>query len=253
MLLRAGTSGFSFPAWKGTFYPERAPDTELLTHYAGRLATVELNNTFYRMPKSSVVVGWREQVPDSFRFVLKASRRITHQAKLRDVGDAVGYLYRAVQQLGSTFGAVLFQLPPFVRKDVTLLADFLAVLPPRAQGALEFRHPSWFTDDVYELLRQHGVALVGADTEEDGLTSPVVPTAPFGYLRLRDRAYTDAELSVWLERISAQGWSEVFVFFKHEEQGPFMAERLQALASGPGLVKSTSAQSAASKARQQTR
>jgi uncharacterized protein YecE (DUF72 family) len=230
--VRVGTSGYSYKAWKGSFYPDDLPDAEMLRFYARRLRTVEINNTFYRMPSKPLLGRWVAEVPEDFTFVLKASQRITHQKRLRDVGEAVAYFFDAASVLGGRLGPVLFQLPPFARKDAGRLGDFLAQVPPGRRVALEFRHPSWFDDEVYGLLRSGGAALCVADVAEpDGIPAPLVATAPWGYLRLRRPDYSEADLAAWAERIGAQAWDAAFVFFKHEDEGrgAALAERLAAL------------------------
>ncbi len=230
---RVGTSGFSYKEWKGPFYPEKLAAKDMLRFYAERLGAVEINNTFYRMPKREVVAGWAEQVPDEFRFVLKASRRITHQAKLRDCEEAVGYLFRAADALSDKLGAVLFQLPPYLKKDVPLLREFLALVPEGRRAAVEFRSTSWLDDAVYDALRERDAALCVADFDEAQKKIPLVSTASWGYLRLRAAHYEDAELTAWNEAIDAQGWDTAFVFFKHEDEGvaPVLAARLLELAA----------------------
>ncbi|MCA9630463.1 MAG: DUF72 domain-containing protein [Myxococcales bacterium] len=226
MRVLAGTSGFSYKEWRGSFYPEDVSANDMLRVYAERLPAVEINNTFYRMPKSSVVASWAEQVPEDFRFVIKASQRITHRQRLRDVDDSVAYLFKVIAILEQRLGAVLFQLPPFLKKDVPLLQSFLAVLPPECRPVLEFRHPSWFCDEVYDALSVGNAALCGGDLDAETKAPPLVATTTFGYLRMRreDTSYSDAELDEWAERISIQRWSEAFVFFKHEVEGPMLAE-----------------------------
>lgn len=247
MIVRAGTSGFSYDEWKGLFYPDDLPASERLRFYASELPTVEINNTFYRMPKSDVVASWFEDTPPDFRFVLKASRRITHFSKLKDVADSVEYLFKVSAILRDKLAATLFQLPPWLRKDVALLRDFLDTLPAGSRAALDFRHLSWFDDEVYALLRSKDVALCGGDPEDDGVASPLVATASFGYLRLRDRDYDDAALDVWAERVRAQPWQEAYVFFKHETVGPELAARFgtrfggKPFAARPGIAKAHAA------------
>lgn len=236
MRVLAGTSGFSYPDWKGGLYPSDAKDGDFLRLYAARLPAVELNSTFHRMPRGSVVESWQAQVPSGFRFALKASRRITHQQKLRDTADTVGYLFRAVSHLSDP--AVLFQLPPFLQRDLPLLEDFLATLPAGAKAALEVRHRSWLDDGVYDLLRARGVALVATDERADGLAVPLIATASFGYLRLRAADYSDEGLDAWAERIAALPGGDALVFFKHEARGPEFALRLmERAASLPRLAR----------------
>ena len=201
----AGASGFAYKPWKGPFYPADLPDAEMLPYYAERLPTVEINNTFYRMPKAAMLEGWAAKTPAAFRFVLKASRRITHQQRLKDCADSVDYLFTAATALGDKLGPILFQLPPYMKKDVGLLAEFLAVLPAGRPVTMEFRHQTWFEDDVYAVLKDHGAALCLADTEDETKTAPIVATAGWGYLCLRRDDYDDAALRQWADTIRAQG------------------------------------------------
>jgi uncharacterized protein YecE (DUF72 family) len=197
----------------------------MLSFYAGKFGTVEINNTFYRMPSERVLVQWAEQVPDGFRFVLKASRRITHMQRLKNVEDPLSYLINNASLLGSKLGAMLFQLPPNMKKNLERLTTFLALLPDGWPAALEFRHDSWFDDEVYDALRSSGAALCVADTAEG--ETPLVATGTRGYLRLRRESYDDNALRGWGERIASQPWEEAFVFFKHEDEGagPALARR----------------------------
>jgi uncharacterized protein YecE (DUF72 family) len=222
----AGTSGYSYKEWKGAFYPEDLPAADMLRYYAGRLPAVEINNTFYRMPTEKLLASWAEQVPESFRFVLKAPQRITHKKKLEDTREETDYLYRTAATLRSRLGVVLFQLPPWLRKDVRRLERFLEELPAEARAAFEFRHASWFDDEVFETLRGKGCALCVADAEGD-LDVPLTATATWGYLRLRRTDYDEAALIDWSARVRSQPWEEAFVFFKHEDEatGPRLAER----------------------------
>jgi len=221
----AGTSGFSYKEWKGHFYPEDLSSGKMLAYYSGRLPSVEINNTFYRLPRESVVEGWAEQVPAHFRFVIKASRRITHFKRLKGAEDETGYLLRTVGLLGDRLGAVLFQLPPNMKQDLERLDAFLAGLGDPGRAAFEFRHASWFVEETYDCLRAHGAALCTADTDEED--AEIVQTAPWGYLRLRKPGYGEAALTEWAGRVEAAGWERAFVFFKHEDDaaGPEMAER----------------------------
>jgi uncharacterized protein YecE (DUF72 family) len=226
-----GTSGFAYKQWKGTFYPEKLPDAEMLGFYSRRFPTVEINNTFYRMPSRSVLARWAEETPAGFTFVLKAPQRITHQKRLGDVADEVSYFLGTSSALGGKLGPLLFQLPPFLKKDVPRLRSFLALLPPDRRAAVEFRHGSWFDEEVFAALRERGAALCAADTDEgEEAAGRVVPTAAWGYLRLRRAEYGEADLAAWAERIRAQPWPEAYVFFKHEEsgRGPDLAARLLA-------------------------
>ena len=225
-----GTSGFSYKEWRGTFYPEKFPEKQMLGYYAERLTAVEINNTFYRMPRASVLENWSSQVPDGFRFIIKASRKITHFGRLNNVGDETEYLVNTTQTLGPKLGAILFQLPGNFKKDLERLEAFLNLLPAGTRAAFEFRHESWFDDTVYELLGRHQVALCLSDSEDEPLAE-LTGTTSWGYLRLRRERYNNADLKAWLERAEAQGWDEVFVFFKHEEAGagPELAKRFAAL------------------------
>ncbi|HTT10638.1 MAG TPA: DUF72 domain-containing protein [Burkholderiaceae bacterium] len=216
MRMLAGTSGYSFKEWLGHFYPEKLPADEMLRYYAGRLDTVEINNTFYRMPDPAMLERWRTEVPDTFAFTLKVRRSITHDKRLKDAGpDTVEFLRRAAV-LGDKLGALLFQLPPFLRKDVGRLRDFLAVLPGGTRAAFEFRHDSWLDDEVYATLHDHDTMLCVADT--DAGDTPFVVTSTSAYVRLRRTHYEDAELRVWAERIAAQKVPLTYVYFMHEDE-----------------------------------
>jgi len=222
-----GTSGYSYPEWKGNFYPEKIAAKDMLHFYAGKFPTVEINNTFYRMPKESVLQGWADQVPEDFSFVIKASQRITHFQRLKDCGDLLGYLFRVAGVLGPRLGPLLFQLPPNMKKDVPRLKGFFDAMPERRRVAVEFRHASWFDDEVFDLLRGQEAALCVADTGEEPV-APLVATAGWGYLRLRRENFSDEELGEWAKRIREQPWSDAYVFLKHEEEGkgPKLAARL---------------------------
>jgi len=217
MRVRAGTSGFSYKEWKGSFYPEDLPAARMLAYYSERLPAVEINNTFYRMPKPALLEGWSAEVPPEFRFVLKASQRITHFKRLKEAGDDVAYFFGVAATLGERLGPALFQLPPTLKKDLPRLEAFLGTLPPGAKAAFEFRHASWFEDDVFAALRSRGAALCLAEDEE--LATPVVATADWGYLRLRRQDYGDADVAAWAARVREQPWTEAYVFFKHEDAG----------------------------------
>jgi uncharacterized protein YecE (DUF72 family) len=224
-----GTSGYSYAPWKGPFYPEKLPAAKMLGFYATRLPAVEINNTFYRMPRPEMLGKWAEEVPGSFRFALKAPQRITHHLRLVGTEDSLRLLHETAAVLGDKLGPVLFQLPPFFRKDLPTLESFLASLGQAAPGlraTFEFRHASWFEADVFAALASAGAALCIADDEK--LATPLEATAPFGYLRLRRQDYGEAEVATWAEKIAAQNWRETFVFFKHEDdgKGPALAEQL---------------------------
>jgi uncharacterized protein YecE (DUF72 family) len=218
-MIFVGTSGYNYPEWKGSFYPADLTSAKMLPFYAARFPTVEINYTFYRMPSEKIVAGWAAQVPSTFRFTLKAPRRITHDAKLVGCSDLVDTFCRVAGSLGPQLGALLFQLPPSLKKDLPRLEAFLGELPPEAPGAFEFRHPSWFDDEVMEALRARGQALCVADSEK--LESPLEVTADYAYFRLRDEGYQSADIVQWASRIDAlkSRCREIFVYFKHEEQG----------------------------------
>ena len=226
MNLYVGTSGYSYKEWKGTFYPEDLPEKQMLHFYGERFRTVEINNTFYRMPKESVLEAWAAEVAADFKFVLKASQRITHMQRLKDAGDSVSYLLKVAAVLKERLGPLLFQLPPYLKKDVPRLSEFLALLPAQPRAAFEFRHQSWFEQEVFELLRDHQAVLCIAEAEND-LDIPFVSTGDWGYLRLRRPDYGDMEMKDWIKRVREQNWRDAFIFFKHEEagKGPAMAKR----------------------------
>jgi len=250
MDLYVGTSGYSYGEWKGSFYPEDLPAKRMLAYYAERLNSVEINNTFYALPKASVLEGWAEQVPDGFRFSIKASRRITHFARLKpEAVEPTEYMMSTVASLGPRLGVVLFQLPPNMKLELDRLLGFVEVLPPGTPAAFEFRHESWNDARVHGALRERGMALVCADTEESAGDEPVVPTASWGYLRLRRPDYTDADLERWVARVAAAGWERAFVFFKHEDEGagPRLAARFRELAGGPRAPGATEAAASTSK------
>jgi uncharacterized protein YecE (DUF72 family) len=229
--IAAGTSGFAYKEWKGSFYPENLPSARMLRFYADRFATVEINHTFYRMPRAELLAGWAKEVPAGFSFALKAPRRITHVQRLAGAEDALQAFERAAEALGTKRGPTLFQLPPYLRKDVPRLREFLELLPAGDRAAFEFRHASWFDEEVYGLLRERGAALCVA--EADDLATPFVSTAAFGYLRLRRHDYSEDALRAWAERLRAAAWSEAWVFFKHDDAGtaPRFATELARLVS----------------------
>jgi uncharacterized protein YecE (DUF72 family) len=214
-----GTSGFQYPEWKGTFYPETLPASKMLSFYAERFSSTEINYTFHRIPSEKTIAGWVQATPEGFKFSLKAPQKITHFAKLRACDDTLTYFYKVVSALGQRLGVVLFQLPPSLQKDVILLGDFLRCLPSGMRAAFEFRHPSWFDDEVFAALKAHNLALCTADSEK--LSAPVIATADFGYLRLRREDYTSDDVARWTNTVQAQklNWSDAFVYFKHEESG----------------------------------
>jgi uncharacterized protein YecE (DUF72 family) len=233
MGLYVGTSGYSYKPWKGSFYPRGLPDRGMLRYYGERFPTVEINSSFYGMPRASVLEGWAGEAPSGFQFALKAPRTITHERKLGDAGDLTAQLVEVAGALTEgRRGPLLFQLPPTLKKDAARLGTFLAVLPRGVRAAFEFRHPSWLDDEVFGLLRDHGAALCIADADVD-LDVPFEATSDWGYLRLRRPDYNDADLGRWVKRIQGQGWNDAFVFFKHEDEGkgPRLATRFLELAA----------------------
>jgi uncharacterized protein YecE (DUF72 family) len=231
MAVIVGTSGYSYKEWKGTFYPSDLPAAKMLPFYAQHFGSVEINNTFYRMPEAKTIEKWSSEVPDGFRFVLKAPQRITHQKKLAGAEDEVRQLLEVASMLGPKLGPLLFQLPPYLKKETAKLRDFLALIPHGWRIALEVRHDSWCDDEIYALLREHDVPLCLSDTDE--VADPdtlLVRTASWGYMRLRRTDYTDEQLADWARRIEAQAWSDAYVFFKHEDEGkgPAFAKRFLA-------------------------
>lgn len=230
MKIYAGTSGYSYKEWKGTFYPEKISPREMLHFYSERLNAVEINNTFYHMPRESVLTSWAEQVYPDFVFALKAPQVITHLKQLRNVSGEIEYLFRTLSVLDRKLGPVLFQFPKSFRADRPLLKDFLALLPGTASCAFEFRNPSWLDAEILDLLRGKGSCLCIADTDENP-AKEIISTASWGYLRLRRSDYRSADLSNWMKRILSQKWKRAFVFFKHEDdaKGPEMAVRFHEL------------------------
>lgn len=231
--LWAGASGYAFKEWKGSFYPEKIQPDAMLAWYSERLPSVEINSSFYQMPKVNVLEHWAQVTPEAFRFSIKAPRRITHEARLAAdaAADPVAYLYRNLASLGAKRGPVLFQTPPFLKKDLARLKDFLALLPEGHHAAFEFRNASWFGDDVYALLQAAGASLCVSE-REDNEPPPLVETAPWGYVRLRLENYSQADLAAWAGRFAATRWQEVHVYFMHEPTAPgYAAALLQLQAS----------------------
>jgi uncharacterized protein YecE (DUF72 family) len=225
--LHIGTSGYNYPEWRGTFYPQKLPASAMLAHYAERFETVEINATFYRMPVAKTLEGWAAATPAGFVFTLKAPQRITHMRRLRGVDEPLRLFCDTARTLGAKLGPLFFQLPPSFKKETGRLRDLLVAVPPDLRCAFEFRHASWFADDVYEALRARDAALCVADTEEG--TTPDEITASWGYYRLRDVAYADAELAAWAAALTGPARREVFCYFKHEDTGtgPALAARLK--------------------------
>ena len=218
MKLHVGTSGYSYKEWKGNFYPEKLTAREMLPYYATKLSAVELNNTFYRLPQPSMVESWKAQVPDSFRFSVKASQRITHFKRLKDAEAETKYMLETVGGLQEQLGVVLYQLPPNMKKDLERLQVFVTHLPAEIPAAFEFRHPTWFEDDVLETLRGRNLALCISDTD-DLPVNQIDRTSDWGYLRLRRVNYSAEDLKEWWRRIGIQNWTTAYVFFKHEDEG----------------------------------
>ncbi len=239
MNIRVGTSGYAFKEWKGNFYPEDLPDDEQLGYYASQFGTVEINNTFYRLPKEHVLVDWASQVPEPFRFAIKASQRITHFGRLKpESKDALDFLLRNTVSLGEKLGPILFQCPPNLKKDLPRLENFLSYLPDGRRFTFEFRHESWFDDEVAALLRTRDAAL--CISEQDDLSVPFRSTASWGYLRLHRFDYDKPAIARWLQLVREQSWSDAYVYFKHDE-----AEDAVATAggmSGPSAVRDFEAQ-----------
>ena len=227
----AGASGYSFKEWKGTFYPKEMKPEGMLAWYSERLPTVEINNTFYRMPRTEMLETWAATAPDDFRFTIKASRRITHIARIKDTAaDSLGFLYRNLASLGAKRGPVLFQLPPNLKKDLPRLTSFLGMLPEGHNAAFEFRNDTWFTDDIYDALRRAGAALCLSE-REDNAPPPLVETAPWGYVRLRLETYSDDDLKQWAQRLQATSWRDIHVYFMHEPTAPAYAQSLMRFGS----------------------
>jgi uncharacterized protein YecE (DUF72 family) len=222
-----GTSGYSYAAWKGRFYPPKLPSKQMLRFYATQFASVEINNTFYKLPESSTIADWAVDVPARFTFAVKAPQQITHWLRLKNAAEPLREFWEATGLLGKKRGPVLFQLPPNFKKDLPLLEGFLTELPTGCRAAFEFRHASWFDDAVYQALRTAGVALCIAEDEK--LATPLEPTTGWGYLRLRREDYVDADIRKWARQIAKQKWRQAFVYFKHEDEakGPRFARLLQ--------------------------
>jgi uncharacterized protein YecE (DUF72 family) len=228
--LLAGASGYSFKEWKGTFYPADIKPDGMLAWYSERLPTVEINNTFYRMPKTSVLENWAATTPEGFRFSIKASQRITHMSRLKveSAAEPLGYLYKNLAALGAKRGPVLFQLPPNLKKDLPRLTAFLALLPADHNAAFEFRNDTWFADDVYAALKGAGAALCLSE-REDNAPPPLVETAPWGYVRLRLETYADDDLEKWAQTLEATSWHSIYAYFMHEPTAPAYAKALMEL------------------------
>ncbi len=227
MNLRIGTSGYAYREWRGKFYPLGLAPREMLPFYAQRFSSVEINATFYRMPALAVLESWLAQVPENFIFAFKAPGLITHRKRLRNVNEETAAFTTKISALGHNLGPVLFQLPPSLPRDLPLLRAFLAAIPA-IRFAIEFRHPSWSSDEVFALLCEQRCALCISD-RDDAPPPPLIATADFGYARLRRSEYTDKELQTWKEKFADLGWAEAFIYFRHEEtaKGPAFAARMQ--------------------------
>jgi uncharacterized protein YecE (DUF72 family) len=232
MNLHVGTSGYSYKEWKGNFYPEDLPAKEMLAFYSRRLPAVEINNTFYRLPQPSMIENWKHQVPNNFRFSIKATQKITHIKRLKNVADETKYLTETAALLQERLGVILFQLPPNMKKDAARLREFLDSIGSDCRTAFEFRNQTWFDNETLDLLRARDCALVVSDTDEKPL-SEIIKTASWGYLRLRRTNYEEKDLVQWLQRVQDQKWRDAFVFFKHEDEGigPKLAARFLELAA----------------------
>ncbi len=228
MNLWIGTSGFQYPEWRGTFYPEKFSTSKMLPYYAERFSSTEVNYTFHRIPSAKTIEAWFQATPERFRFALKAPQKVTHFAKLQNCGDTMRFFHQVASDLEKKLAPILFQLPPAFKKDAPRLAAFLDELPMGMQGAFEFRDASWLDAEVFELLRNKNIAVCIADSEK--LSTPVTSTASYGYLRLRREDYQPGDVARWAEVIKAQAglWSDVFVYFKHEESGtgPRLAQQM---------------------------
>ena len=218
-MIWVGTSGYNYPEWKGSFYPETLPAVKMLPYYAERFATVEINYTFYRAPTEKILEGWSSATPDRFKLTLKAPRRITHDARLRECADLVRQFIDTASVLGPKLGVLLFQLPPNLKKDVARFDTFLDAFPPGVRAAFEFRHESWLDEEIYARLRARNLALCVADS--DKLSTPVEITADYGYFRLRDEGYTPGDIERWAGVIQERTGHcrDVYVYFKHEDEG----------------------------------
>jgi uncharacterized protein YecE (DUF72 family) len=237
MRLWVGTSGYNYPEWKGSFYPQKLPAAKMLAYYAQAFRTVEINYTFYRTPNAKILAGWSRETPEGFRLTLKAPKRITHIAKLKGCGELLQYFLSTAATLGPKLGALLFQLPPYFRRDLTVLDEFVALLPADCCAAFEFRHASWMEPEVFARLRARNLALCVADSEK--FSTPLEITASYAYFRLRDEGYTPDDLRRWAGLIRARSGAcdDVYVYFKHEEAGKgpqFARVLLDAMAEAGG-------------------
>ena len=219
MAIWVGTSGYNYPEWKGSFYPEKLPTAKMLPYYAERFSTVEINYTFYRTPNAKLLEGWNRETPERFKLTLKAPKRITHDARLKDCAEKMDYFVKTAATLGPKLGALLFQLPPNLKKDLARFDAFLETFPPKACATFEFRHESWLDEEIYGRLKARNLALCVADSEK--LSTPVVITADYAYFRLRDEGYQKKDIVQWAQTIREKTahCNDVYVYFKHEEEG----------------------------------
>jgi len=224
-----GTSGFQYPEWKGKFYPEKIKPSEMLGFYSKEFSSTEVNYTFKRIPSQKTIETWRAGTPSDFRFSFKAPERITHFARLVNCGEVLSVFAEAIKPMEKKLGIVLFQLPPNFKKDASRLRDFVQAVPAPVKGAFEFRNVTWFDDETYTILRDHGMALCLA--EDENLATPREATTDFGYLRLRREDYTPEQLRSWAEFARVQKWKETYAYFKHEERavGPKFAQEFKKL------------------------
>lgn len=213
-----GTSGYSYKEWKGSFYPQSLPAKDMLAYYSTQLRAVELNNTFYRLPQPEMIESWKLQVPKNFRFSIKASQGITHFRRLKDAGWATRLMLERISALEDRFGAVLFRFPEDMTKDLDRLEKFLKELPRDIPAAFDFRHASWFDDEVRALLRSENRVFCITDSDEMP-ANDIDKTADWGYVRLRRVKYSKKDLDEWHKRMLAQKWKHAFVFFKHDDEG----------------------------------
>lgn len=232
MQFHVGTSGYSYPKWKGSFYPQKLPQKEMLSYYAEHFTAVEINGTFYKMPSKGDLASWIKQVPGDFCFTLKAPQAITHFKRLKDAAKPTRQLFKIAAALKNKLGPILFGLPPNMKKDLLRLQAFLKLIPKKSKAAFEFRHESWFDNEVFDCLRDHRIAVCIADGEDLPKT-PLVSTTDWGYVRLRREKYTKRSLASWIARLRSQPWREAYVFFKHEDTGtgPKFAKQFLELAA----------------------
>lgn len=224
MRIFVGTSGYSYKEWKGSFYPEKFSEKNMLHYYSGHFNTVEINNTFYKMPKKDVLASWRDQVNEDFRFVIKANKRLTAFKNIDDIRDSFKWFCDNIDIMGRSLGVVLFQFPPFIKVNPEKLESLLDIMPEKMKGAFEFKSSTWFKNEIYDLLKNKGAALVISETDEEK-DPELIHTSDWGYLRLRRTDYNSENLKDWAEKIQQQNWEEVYVFFKHEDEalGPKFA------------------------------